>query len=112
MKSLDGLYLTSFDSTKIRINKKVKDFYDNLTLNLVENVEISKYTEVVAEPVSAIPIAVPVSQSTNLNPFQIYKYVETSVEPINYTRVKKLKYSKTELEIIELEKKMLEIGII
>ena len=32
VKSLDGLYLTSFDAQKIRINKKVKDFYDSLTL--------------------------------------------------------------------------------
>jgi ATP-dependent DNA helicase PIF1 len=30
VKSLNGLYLTSFDATKIRINKKVKDFYDSL----------------------------------------------------------------------------------
>lgn len=32
VKSLDGLYLTSFDATKIRINKKVKDFYESLAL--------------------------------------------------------------------------------
>jgi ATP-dependent DNA helicase PIF1 len=32
VKSLDGLYLTSFDVKKIRINKKVKDFYEALTL--------------------------------------------------------------------------------
>lgn len=32
VKSLDGLYLTSFDVNKIRVNKKVKDFYEKLTL--------------------------------------------------------------------------------
>ena len=32
VKSLDGLYLTSFDATKIRINRKVKEFYESLTL--------------------------------------------------------------------------------
>lgn len=32
VKSLQGLYLTSFDAKKIRINKKVKDFYDSLDL--------------------------------------------------------------------------------
>jgi len=32
VKSLEGLYLTCFDATKIRINKKVKEFYDSLTL--------------------------------------------------------------------------------
>jgi len=32
VKSLQGLYLTSFDAKRIRINKKVKDFYDSLDL--------------------------------------------------------------------------------
>jgi hypothetical protein len=32
VKSMDGLYLTSFDASKIRINKKVKGFYESLTL--------------------------------------------------------------------------------
>jgi ATP-dependent DNA helicase PIF1 len=30
VKSLDGLYLTSFDITKIKVNKKVKQFYESL----------------------------------------------------------------------------------
>ena len=30
VKSLDGLYLSSFDVTKIKINTKVKDYYDSL----------------------------------------------------------------------------------
>ena len=32
VKNLEGLYLTSFDAKRIRINKKVKEFYDSLTL--------------------------------------------------------------------------------
>jgi ATP-dependent DNA helicase PIF1 len=32
VKSLDGLYLTSFDAKRIRINKKVKEFYESITL--------------------------------------------------------------------------------
>jgi len=32
VKSLDGLYLTSFDANKICINNKVKEFYESLTL--------------------------------------------------------------------------------
>jgi ATP-dependent DNA helicase PIF1 len=31
VKSLDGLYLTSFDAKRIRINKKVKDYYEELS---------------------------------------------------------------------------------
>ena len=37
VKSLDGLYLTSFDATRIRINKKVKEFYEELTNYQAEN---------------------------------------------------------------------------
>ena len=32
IKSLEGLYLTSFEPTKIRINKKVRDFYMSISL--------------------------------------------------------------------------------
>ena len=41
VKSLDGLYLTSFDAKRIRINKKVKDYYDALSLHQ-ESDEISQ----------------------------------------------------------------------
>lgn len=34
VKSLSGLYLTSYDVSKIRVNKKVKEYYDNLSLPL------------------------------------------------------------------------------
>ena len=37
VKSLNGLYLTSFDVTKIKINKKVKAFYEALNLYNSEN---------------------------------------------------------------------------
>ena len=30
VKSLDGLYLTSFDASKIKINKKVREYYESL----------------------------------------------------------------------------------
>lgn len=33
VKSLDGLYLTSFEPNKIRILKKVRDFYDAITMH-------------------------------------------------------------------------------
>jgi ATP-dependent DNA helicase PIF1 len=32
VKLLDGLYLTSFDVTKIKVNKKVKEFYEALMI--------------------------------------------------------------------------------
>lgn len=54
VKSLDGLYLTSFDATRIRIHKKVKDFYESLTLynELIDtDSPISDASCVVDEPV-------------------------------------------------------------
>jgi ATP-dependent DNA helicase PIF1 len=88
VKSLDGLYLTSFDATKIRINKKVKDFYDNLNLK----------QETIQETIPvAIPVAIQINPDTNVEPF---------VEQ-NNIRVIKIKPS-----ILELEKCLSEIGIL
>jgi len=33
VKSLNGLYLTSFDASRIRISSKVKKFYEDLVLD-------------------------------------------------------------------------------
>ena len=88
VKSLDGLYLTSFDASKIRINRKVKEFYDNLTLNQGENSEI---VEAVAVAV-AIPVAVPITEIRNENIVRV------------------IKINPTENDI--LERKLLEIGIL
>jgi ATP-dependent DNA helicase PIF1 len=73
VKSLDGLYLTSFDAKRIRINKKVKEYYDSLILFQEENPE-----QVVVE-VQAIPVAIPVAiativSTTEANPFSDYNY--------------------------------------
>jgi ATP-dependent DNA helicase PIF1 len=51
VKSLNGLYLTSFDVTKIRINRKVKDYYDSLTLYNQTRVSTEEiYIPIVIEP--------------------------------------------------------------
>ena len=57
VKSLEGLYLTSYDAKKIRINKKVQEFYTSLNevksvseaivKNEVENVSVSKVQNVI-----------------------------------------------------------------
>lgn len=72
VKNLDGLYLTSYDPKRIRINKKVQDYYENLN-----TYQESKATQhevyvplVIAEP---LPIATPVS--TSLSMFEQYNYV-------------------------------------
>lgn len=40
VKSLQGLYLTSFDASRIRIHRKVKEYYDELNLS-VKNINVS-----------------------------------------------------------------------
>ena len=106
VKSLDGLYLTSFDATKIRINKKVKDYYDNLVALTVENV----LPVAIAEPISyneSIPIAVPVEQtSLSDTNFAVYRYIETNDE--QNTRVIKKQYK----DAVKLSKQLKEIGIL
>jgi ATP-dependent DNA helicase PIF1 len=73
VKSLNGLYLTSFDARRIRINKKVKDYYESLTLyhQSKETNEEVYVPLVVAEP---IPIAEPI------NPFVNFQYQEAQAE--------------------------------
>jgi len=88
VKSLDGLYLTSFDATRIRINKKVKEYYEAVTLFQEQNQNQNQIIEVEAIPV-AIPVAIATVVSTNTrqennNPFSRYNYnYEAELEPDN-----------------------------
>jgi ATP-dependent DNA helicase PIF1 len=74
VKSLEGLYLTSFDATKIRINRKVKTFYDELTeYQQRRPLHDEQVVEAVAIAV-AIPIAQVVSVEAEENPFTNFQY--------------------------------------
>ena len=69
VKSLEGLYLTSFDAKKIRIHKKVQEFYQLLKEQLSTVVvpvaqPISTQEQVVATIVTAMPtIEIPASDT-------------------------------------------------
>jgi len=39
VKSLEGLYLTSYDVKKIKVNKKVQDFYQLITMTTISTIE-------------------------------------------------------------------------
>jgi len=67
VKSLEGLYLTSFDARRIRIHKKVKQFYENL--QLYWDTHAIDDAVIYAEPIQE---AVPVPN----NVFIEYQYVE------------------------------------
>ena len=63
VKSLDGLYLTSFDAKRIRINKKVKEYYEALT-EYHNNLSVEAEADV-AEAVAEVAPA--------LNPFDRFR---------------------------------------
>jgi ATP-dependent DNA helicase PIF1 len=74
VKSLDGLYLTSFDAKRIRINKKVKEYYEALTLYHKQHIE--QNNNVLPELESE-----KIEDNNNLandNPFEDFKFKENA----------------------------------
>lgn len=69
VKSLDGLYLSSFDAKRVRINKKVQDFYD-----LLEKEHVNETEERVIErlPEAYVEIAnIPIVEATLVEPIPV-----------------------------------------
>jgi ATP-dependent DNA helicase PIF1 len=82
VKSLDGLYLTSFDAKRIRINKKVKEYYESLRLyheSKETNQEVYEPI-VIAEEVPLIDIIPSHTKTHTSNPFISYQYTEAETE--------------------------------
>ena len=83
VKSLNGLYLTSFDAKRIRINKKVKEYYDSLRLyneSKETNQEVYIPLVIAEEIQTAIPApydAIPIDIN---NIFVDYQYVEAQAQ--------------------------------
>jgi len=78
VKSLDGLYLTSFDPRRIQINKKVKEYYSSLRLyheTKEKNEEVYVPLVIAEEITTAIPVP-----TGSANPFIDYQYVEAQAE--------------------------------
>lgn len=76
VKSLEGLYLTSFDTRKIRINKKVKEYYESLRLYHKTR---ETHEEVYVPIVAAQPVSLAISRPID-NTFQNFQYVEAQSE--------------------------------
>ena len=77
VKSLNGLYLTSFDARRIRINKKVKEFYESLRL-YHDSKETNQEVYVPLVIAEEVPVAIPVVTSENR--FVDYQYVVAQAE--------------------------------
>ena len=67
VKSLEGLYLTSYDAKKIRINKKVREFYTSLNEDEVTAVAVVSEATVVSK-------ATVVSEVKNVKPLNLTEY--------------------------------------
>jgi len=83
VKSLEGLYLSSFDAKRIRINKKVQDFYtileeenarrETTTTELLPEAyaeSIANIPVVEAVLVEPAPVALPLSENIDLSEFE------------------------------------------
>jgi ATP-dependent DNA helicase PIF1 len=81
VKSLQGLYLTSFDANRIRINKKVKDYYDALSLYQAEEISQPNILVPVAEAVHMAEAVLITNEETISNPLPNYLYVEPQSQP-------------------------------
>lgn len=73
VKSLDGLYLTSYDHRRVRVNNRVQSFYEYLDKQLIDlPIPIKKevieeaYAEVVEIP-TAVAIAIPLTDDDDGN---------------------------------------------
>jgi hypothetical protein len=76
------LYLTSFDAQRIRVNKKVKEYYESLLIyNETREIPEEDYEPIVAiaEPITQ-PITITKPASVVVNKFIDYQYVEDRVE--------------------------------
>lgn len=80
VKSLNGLYLTSFDARRIRINKKVKEYYESLRL-YHESKETNQEVYIPLVIAEEVQVAIPTNlDATTTNPFVNYQYVEAQAE--------------------------------
>lgn len=80
VKSLNGLYLTSFDAGRIRINKKVKEFYESLRL-YHESKETNQEVYIPLVIAEEVQVAIPTNlEATTTNLFVNYQYVEAQPE--------------------------------
>jgi ATP-dependent DNA helicase PIF1 len=82
VRSLEGLYLTSFDAKRIKINKKAKEYYESLKL-YHNSKETSQENDIQMAIAEEIPIATLVNEEPNTtNLFVNFQYVEAKAELI------------------------------
>ena len=110
VKSLDGLYLTSFDATRIRINKKVQAFYDALHSYQEQEQEQEQKQEQEQEQQQEHANITTNQDSHTTNPFIGYQYNDIVKE--NDTELKEETYQEAEIDNEKNSNKNKDIKII
>lgn len=88
VKSLNGLYLKAFDTSRIRVNKKVKEYYETIRL-YHESKETGEEEYVPLVIADEIQEAVPISDNPlSDNPFVNYEYVEVETPNVKIIHFK------------------------
>lgn len=80
VKSLEGLYLQSFDAKRIRVNKKVQDFYERLEDLAIRTEEEQKTREEECLPEAYVePFDIPVVEATLIEATPVDVETETRI---------------------------------
>ena len=66
VKSLEGLYLTSYDAKKIRINKKVQEFYTSLSVSETIAKSVSEAQNIIVSEVKVENVSVSEVETTKI----------------------------------------------
>lgn len=80
VKNLNGLYLTSFDARKIKINKSVKEYYESLRTYHETEQTNKKELHIPLVIAEEVPTAIPTRTSAINNRFLDYQYTEAVAE--------------------------------
>ena len=60
VKSLEGLYLTSFDASKIKVSRKVQEFYNSISISDKKELHVVVAVPIAIPIATAIAVAVPI----------------------------------------------------
>jgi len=73
---LEGLYLTSFDPSRILVNKKVKEFYRKLSeVQQIQSAEAKPVASLEPVPVASLEPVASLREPQNSNVFENFAYV-------------------------------------
>jgi ATP-dependent DNA helicase PIF1 len=96
VKTLDGLFLSEFNYSKIKSDSRVVEFYENTVRITAE--EMEKYVNIVMPVVQSIPVSASLSSASRVrkpnqrsNPFERYGFRSDEMKPDSYEESSNIK---------------------